>query len=307
MQWYGFVPVDFSRRPSEAAYSIDGSPPETFSLPIRRNREDPELFNQIFFKTPQLSLDWHRVLVTYKGFGTPLTLNYLLVDNHENSVVATSTTLMAVPTSGSSGAPVTQPGPNGGAIAGGVVGSLLGIALLAFLFCFFRKWNLKRNLPMITPLPGFSKPDTAAPLDIDLVNTRLSDEFFQRPGSYTTHVRRRSTPRTPRRFDPQIINSIDLNPPEVRHAPPGMTNMGRDNDSIAEVPRTPILPHEQPQLASDSEPSTRSASNRNPELNPYEAGYPYGGMQLAEYQRLVEVTKADEARRDLNRTRNSYM
>lgn len=298
LEWYGFRAGGFPSNQSTGSFSIDGVLPTDFIYSGLGEESAETQFNQLLFKTPQLTSGPHSLTVTHGGPNAPLTLSYVIVENDRDGPgTFTTNATPSPPSSGGAEASDAQVGAtaastNAGAVAGGVIGGLCALGLLALLVYLFIRWRRKTQLPMIQPLPGFVKPESTAPLEIDLVNTRRSDELYppSRPGSYGfQHTRRRSNAR---RFNPEVrstISSVHLNPPPVQHAPPSTTNTGYDNDSIAEV--------ERPAASND----TRE------DLNPYAAGYPYASMQLSDYQNLVQATKHQEARAKANQQRDSYM
>ncbi|EAU90396.2 hypothetical protein CC1G_00780 [Coprinopsis cinerea okayama7 len=291
LEWYGYTPDEFPIAPSVAEFSVDGAPPITFILPGLERGRDPAQYNQLLFATGPLRQGPHTVVVTHHGSQAPLTLNYLIIK--EEFVPPSFTTSSPATESAVPQENLSNP-PSPGTIAGAVIGSICAVSLIVLAAFFYLRRRHKSELPMIQPLPGFVKPEASAPLDIDIVSSRLSDDMgpSSRPGSFpaiAAHARRRSTAR---RFNPEVrstISSVNLNPPPVQHAPPSTTNTG-DVDSIVEVPR----------------PVASSSDVANSQLNPYESGYPYGAMQLADYQRLVEATKDQEARANA-RARDSYM
>jgi hypothetical protein len=297
LEWYGFRTGNFPSNQSTGLFSIDGVVSTDFLYSGLDNERAEPIHNQLLFKTPTLNPGPHTLTVTHKGPNAPLTLSYVLVENILNAETPLSTNSSPTPNGPSAPDDVgaTSHGTSTGTVVGAVIGGLFGLGLVGLVVFFYMRWRRKHHLPMIQPLPGFVKSEAAAPLDIDLVNARRSDELFppSRPGSYgmQAHARRRSQAR---RFNPEVrstISSVNLNPPPVQHAPSSTTNTGFDNDSIAEVERS----------------AGPNANDARSELNPYAAGYPYAAMPLSDYQRLVQATKHQEAKSGAKKPRDSYM
>ncbi|KAF8150202.1 hypothetical protein B0H34DRAFT_732997 [Crassisporium funariophilum] len=81
--WYGLVPGDFPIGSSSAQYSIDGQAPVSFLLAGLPSQSAMEVYNQVFFQSPQLSPGQHSLVVTHQGDSgkTPLVLDYLVVQS----------------------------------------------------------------------------------------------------------------------------------------------------------------------------------------------------------------------------------
>ncbi|TFK17058.1 hypothetical protein FA15DRAFT_629069 [Coprinopsis marcescibilis] len=308
LEWYGFLPRDFAESSSAAQLTIDGGTPIEFSARALEASDRDNVFNQMFFKSPPLSAGQHSIIATRLGRGdAPLTLSYLVVENGVAfDAEPGAGTGNNAPPSGAAALPPS--GPSGGTIAGAVIGTLLGLALVIILGVLIRRWHRKRTLPMIQPLPGFIKPHgPTAPLEIDLVNSRRSDEWYPPPRSGASPNHRRSArPRWNPEFR-ETVTSLSLNPPPVQHAVPSTSNpsvSGRDfdTDSIRTLDPPP----------GGSSNMYKTNSPRRPpmsDLDPHSAGYPYAAMapELDTYQRLVIATKEQEAKKSSSRPRESYM
>lgn len=90
------------------------------------------MYNQKFFQTSTLSPGNHQIVVTYNGGGqtTPLTLDYLVI---QNASIPDSTDGTSPPAQSHGGK------SNVAAIAGGVVGGVVIIALAALALLFIRR------------------------------------------------------------------------------------------------------------------------------------------------------------------------
>ena len=152
LAWYGFIPTELPHAATTGAYSIDGQSAVSFllkGLPA----ESITIYNQKFFETTTLPYGHHKITVLYQGSGetTPLTLDYLIVQNGTVPVgSSTSTSLGPSPTgknAGSNTNDTTSSKSNVGAIAGGVIGGLGLILLACLLFlCYRRKQRKQQNL-----------------------------------------------------------------------------------------------------------------------------------------------------------------
>ncbi|KAF8797652.1 hypothetical protein BYT27DRAFT_7265536 [Phlegmacium glaucopus] len=134
LSWYGVIFPGYSVNSSPATYSIDGQTPTTFLL-----RGLPVDYNLKFFETSPLTAGPHTLKVVYEGTNsTPLTLDYLIIQNGTlpsttTSVSSDATSVSSDATSsttgnGTSGASTSMKGSTPvGTITGGVIG---GIALI---------------------------------------------------------------------------------------------------------------------------------------------------------------------------------
>ncbi|KAF8816837.1 hypothetical protein BYT27DRAFT_7076418 [Phlegmacium glaucopus] len=126
--WYGPLIPDFPLVSSPATYSIDGQIPISFLL-TGVPASTPAANNHKFFETTQLTPGPHTLEVVYEGTdSTPLTLDYLLIQN--GTLPSTTTSVSSHANSAS--APV-------GAIAGGVIGGLALIVLVILGFLLLRR------------------------------------------------------------------------------------------------------------------------------------------------------------------------
>ncbi|KAF8912183.1 hypothetical protein CPB84DRAFT_1820846 [Gymnopilus junonius] len=138
LSWYGFIPAELPLGQTTGSYAVDGGNPTSFLLKgIPPNTAT--LYNQKFFQTPNFPAGPHKIVVTYLGNGqvTPLTLDYLIVQNGSvpNSSSSSSSSSSSgggssSPSGGSSssgttsGSPASQPSsahgtsPSGAAASG---------------------------------------------------------------------------------------------------------------------------------------------------------------------------------------------
>ena len=141
LSWYGFIPVELPKGSSPATYSIDGQTPVNFLLEGLPTSATTTVYNQKFFETAQLTAGPHTLKAVFEGNNsTPLTLDYLIVQNGTISSTTTSVSSQATsstPTSGTS-ATVRSSTPVG-AIVGGVIGGLALIVFIIFVFLLHRR------------------------------------------------------------------------------------------------------------------------------------------------------------------------
>ena len=114
-------------------------------------------YNQLFFKVSGLSPGQHRIEVVHGGNGetTPLSLDYLIIQNAPAPASSTSTSSpgsSSTPTPNSSGAggsnssSADHKGASTGAIVGGAVGGVVAlVAVILFLLLLRRQRSIKRN------------------------------------------------------------------------------------------------------------------------------------------------------------------
>ncbi|KAF7333453.1 hypothetical protein MVEN_02361400 [Mycena venus] len=166
----GYVPQELPHNATTAKYSVDGGPDVTFPLQGLASNSNTTLFNIPMFSVSNLAPNAnHKIVVTYLGDAqhTPLVVKSFYVTNSStpsSSLANTASnsasgTASAPNNSGTSGASkgqvVASKHSNTGAIAGGVVGGLIVLAVLAFLFFFL--WRRRRQQRGDAPL----RPDPA--------------------------------------------------------------------------------------------------------------------------------------------------
>ncbi|KAF8198144.1 hypothetical protein K438DRAFT_2016262 [Mycena galopus ATCC 62051] len=162
----GYIPQELPHTATTAKYSIDGGAATTFSLPGLAANSNTTLFNVPLFTVSGLKPADHTVVVTYLGDSnhTPLGVKDFFVTNSTTTpAVATppsssSSKSSATSSSSTTSIPAAKPTPTG-AIAGGVVGALAVIALLAGLLFWLRRRRQHRD---DTPhRPGHGEPPFA--------------------------------------------------------------------------------------------------------------------------------------------------
>ncbi|KAJ7353426.1 hypothetical protein DFH08DRAFT_856850 [Mycena albidolilacea] len=146
----GHIPEQFPPNATSASYTIDGGTPITFPLHGLPSAQSPTQFNSLFFTTPTLSDGFHSLTVTHDGDidHTPLAVKYFYVTN----TTGMSLVQPSVSFPGPSAAATSPTSPSSssrrsrtGVIAGGVVGGLVLLVLLAVL-CFWRRKRKTRDL-----------------------------------------------------------------------------------------------------------------------------------------------------------------
>lgn len=151
LTWVGYIFAGYANVSSSATYSIDNGSPVSFALPTNTI----SFGNSIFFKTPDLTLGPHTLVVTHQGNNNsmPLVLDYFFISN---TTFPTGTPTSSSVTGASTGGSSTTKGVGSdttgsstitslpthkshtGAIAGGVVGGVV-VLLLAILVFFLVK------------------------------------------------------------------------------------------------------------------------------------------------------------------------
>ncbi|KAJ6510849.1 hypothetical protein C8R45DRAFT_858841 [Mycena sanguinolenta] len=133
----GFVPQDLPHNSTTAEYSVDGEPATTFTLPGTGEYNVPML--SVSGLTPAT----HNIVVTYLGDEqhTPLGVKTWIITNSTTPAVAvppssSSSSSTGAPTHSTTAASKHTPT---GAIAGGIVGALVLIGLLAGLLFWLRR------------------------------------------------------------------------------------------------------------------------------------------------------------------------
>ncbi|KAF9046094.1 hypothetical protein BJ165DRAFT_1129909 [Panaeolus papilionaceus] len=154
LAWYGVHSSAFRDKPSTATWAIDDRPPQSFTIQPPQDSKIwatysvdvlPVVYNQLLFKTPELTSGVHKLTVIHQSDNTlaPLTLDHLIIKNEQtsqpssSSLSASTSRPTGTPTS-SSQAHTTSKNVSAGAKAGislGVIGliALFGSAIFIYL------------------------------------------------------------------------------------------------------------------------------------------------------------------------------
>ncbi|GLB43779.1 hypothetical protein LshimejAT787_1402910 [Lyophyllum shimeji] len=160
LTWVGYVPIALPGNATSASYSIDNGPSKSFALTGHAPFDGTSLFNQVLFTTPELSESPHTISVTYDGDEqhTPLTLDYIYLTVPSGASTAGQTVVSGAPHSGSH-TPV-------GAIVGGTLGGIVGVAIALILVLFIRRRRSVDRSRRTTAIP-FSPTRQPSSTDID--------------------------------------------------------------------------------------------------------------------------------------------
>jgi hypothetical protein len=194
LSWYGFIPNEFPLTATTGSYSTDGQSPVNFLLKgLPPNTATT--YNQKFFETATLPAGHHQIVVSYQGNSqtTPLTLDYLIVQNGTISSNSSSTASGTSPTSGAANASgTTHKSNNTGAIAGGVVGGLVLIVIAALAYIYFQRREKTLNEKVEY---GESSPPLVEPFHYAPVKTSPPSSTIPGPGitAYPRHIPQLST------------------------------------------------------------------------------------------------------------------
>ncbi|KIJ44500.1 hypothetical protein M422DRAFT_47263 [Sphaerobolus stellatus SS14] len=153
--WIGFYPdiTQYLQNASTATYSVDDGNPTTFPLFSGNLNISGSVFNQIFFKTPDLVPGPHVLKVTYQGTTEqmPLALDHLFVENDTISAVpgGPSTTGTSLPATTSTSLPSSTASSrfvrHRDILIGGIVGGAMGGILILVACLSLWIWNRKRQ------------------------------------------------------------------------------------------------------------------------------------------------------------------
>ncbi|KAK7039331.1 hypothetical protein R3P38DRAFT_3390867 [Favolaschia claudopus] len=162
----GYIPQELPHNATTATYTLDSSPPSTFTLSGLPPNGTTTLFNMPILSLSGLAPQDHKLIMTYQGDSghTPLVVKNFYAANFTPPAVDPPIS------KSSSGAGPGSTGGNqdnsatshsssspAGAIAGGVVGGLVILAILAFLFFWLRR--RKRRSQEDTPAPARGTAD----------------------------------------------------------------------------------------------------------------------------------------------------
>ncbi|KAJ7842800.1 hypothetical protein B0H14DRAFT_1022154 [Mycena olivaceomarginata] len=142
----GYVPQELPHNATTAKYSVDGGPATTVTLAGLPPQGTTTIFNVPMLSVSNLSPTTHNIVITYEGDSghTPLAVKNFYVTNSTTPVLADShfssaSSPSSTPTKTSTPPVVATKHTPVGAIAGGVVGGLALLALLAGLLFFLRR------------------------------------------------------------------------------------------------------------------------------------------------------------------------
>ncbi|KAF9038631.1 hypothetical protein BJ165DRAFT_1531691 [Panaeolus papilionaceus] len=173
LTWVGIIPGEstLSQSPALASYSLDGNTPVPFAIPALPDGS-PTLYNQRLFRTSVLQNGLHNITVTYESEqpSTPLTLDYLLIQNGTGLPGATPTSVNSiVPASPSSPPPGFTPSNaastnNKGSNVPAIIGGLIGFfALILIVGIIYRYYKNREKLPDKNPNPNKIQPFVQPP------------------------------------------------------------------------------------------------------------------------------------------------
>ncbi|GJJ15747.1 hypothetical protein Clacol_010025 [Clathrus columnatus] len=190
LAWYGFIPIEVSHFPSSGVYSIDGGSSIPFQIPGLPSGATTSFFNQLFFTTPTLDMGSHVLSVKYTGTSgqIPLTLDYVNVlngsfpsssttssgegSNNNNRTRSHTSNSTPTPTlsnhSSSTNSPIsTKKGSSTAGIVGGVLGFIIGLSVVIFIWYIFyrrrRKQRQRDTIGDISPYFHQYQPTTFIP------------------------------------------------------------------------------------------------------------------------------------------------
>ena len=160
LSWYGFIPVELPKGSSPATYSIDGQTSINFLLKGLSASDTTTVYNQKFFETAQLTAGPHTLKAVFEGNNsTPLTLDYLIVQN--GTVSSTTASVSSLATSSTPGSVVSgtsatvRSSTPVGAVVGGVIGGLALVVFVIFGFLFLHRRHKRATQEKIL----ISKPE----------------------------------------------------------------------------------------------------------------------------------------------------
>ncbi|KAF9563376.1 hypothetical protein CPC08DRAFT_330600 [Agrocybe pediades] len=138
--WYGVVFPKLPNSPARGSYVVNGESPHAFQLEGLSPGEVTQ-YNQIFFQTPPYNQGQHTMVVTYLGNTntTPLTLDYLIIQNGTQLRNATASPTSSTHTLGP--------------VVGGVLGGIALVILTAVGFILYRR-RKKKNGKTTQPASG---------------------------------------------------------------------------------------------------------------------------------------------------------
>ncbi|KAJ7918090.1 hypothetical protein B0H13DRAFT_1607758, partial [Mycena leptocephala] len=137
--------LTFSLKAHPSYITIDDGSPVNFTLKTLNSPRSPTNYNKVLLTTPDIPSGPHNTVITYGGDSehTPLVVGWFLVTNTTSlASISSSSSSSSFPSpSSSSNTPVpTSKITPVGVIAGGVIGSLALLAMLATLgFCYRRR------------------------------------------------------------------------------------------------------------------------------------------------------------------------
>ena len=196
LSWYGFIPVELPKGSSPATYSIDGQTPVNFLLKGLTASTTTTVYNQKFFETAQLTAGPHTLKAVFEGNNsTPLTLDYLIVQNGTLSTTMASMTASvsslatsSTPASGSVTSGTVRSATPVGAIVGGMIGGVALTVFFIFGFLFLHRRHKRatqEKVLMSTPEPFGHTPVYPSSF---AQNPSLSVVTSYSPASQTTQM-----------------------------------------------------------------------------------------------------------------------
>ncbi|KAJ7685467.1 hypothetical protein DFH06DRAFT_1074925 [Mycena polygramma] len=164
---YSVIPAEVAHPGTSGTYTIDNGSPVTFKLAGIPDGGTTTMYNMVLFTTPSVANGLHSLVMTYGGDAahTPLVVSGFYVTSSNGTLPSTSSVSSpaASPSPSSSSVALTLPAPrhsSTAAIAGGVVGGLLLLALATGLALWLRKRNRQQQ----------AMEASTAPRPMDMIN-----------------------------------------------------------------------------------------------------------------------------------------
>ncbi|CAK5281323.1 unnamed protein product [Mycena citricolor] len=163
----GYIPTELPHNATTGSYTIDGGTPVNFKLD-GLGANSPTVYNVVEMSTGALAPAEHNLVVSYAGDSTksPLAVGVFYVTHSQPpNVTSSSTPSSGVPSSSASTTPVVTKKNLAGPIAGGIIGSLVVLALVAALFfvwCRKRRHRKAEDLDRTSASPFTSVSSPAA-------------------------------------------------------------------------------------------------------------------------------------------------
>lgn len=155
---FAFVPTERPHNSTWATYTIDGGAPAVnFTLEGLGSSSAATNYNVILFTTPNLPSGSHNLVVTYGGDGnhTPLVIQGFYVTNTTTLATSNGSSSSTSPSSSASPSAPSVPVHHSpaGAIAGGVIGGFVALALLVALVFWLGKRRRRATEDKTAPNP----------------------------------------------------------------------------------------------------------------------------------------------------------
>lgn len=176
LTWYGIVRVDFPRGTATGSYVVDHDDPVIFTWKGLPSGANTTQYNQNIFETSHYPYDLHKITVFHNGNSstTPLTLDYLLVQNVHSTLSVLPRTFLSANSEADPSTDSSSGSYNIGEIVGLTIGTLVMLSFSLYAFFYYRRRS--------------RRPKKTKPENFNLYDDYIVEPFYLPPASHPGRI-----------------------------------------------------------------------------------------------------------------------